>query len=501
MLSKSIIIVGAGIAGLSAGCYAQMNGYESRIFELHNLPGGLCTSWKRKDYIFDGCINWLVGSGSGTGLHKLWEELGALKEQQIVNFDEFTRIVDSNGKTLIVYTNVDLLENHLIELSPEDKGTIKDFCDAIRRFSKFDMPLGKPKELYSALDGIKLGSKMLPFMREMAKWSKISIWNFADRFKDPFLKHNFPLMFGLPDFPMLAAIFTLAEMHRKNAGYPIGGSLAFSQSIEKRYIELGGEIFYKSRVEKIIVENNHAVGVRLTDGSEHRADIVISAADGHSTIFNMLDGKYIDEDIRGYYDNLPIFQPIIQVSLGVARDMSYQPHSVLYQLDEPITMAGSAQDRIGIRHYCFDPTLAPSGKSVIVIIFWSNYDYWREFYKDIERYNNEKMQISNIVLEQLNKRFPGIKDEVEVIDVATPMTYERYTGNWQGSMEGWLITTKTMRMMMGKGMQKMLPGLNNFYMIGQWVEPGGGVPTSAMSGRNVMQIICNEDNKKFITNT
>ena len=62
-MAKKVDIIGAGIAGLSAGCYLQMNGYDTEIFELHNKPGGLCTSWKRGDYTIDGCIHWLVGSG------------------------------------------------------------------------------------------------------------------------------------------------------------------------------------------------------------------------------------------------------------------------------------------------------------------------------------------------------------------------------------------------------------------------------------------------------
>jgi phytoene dehydrogenase-like protein len=62
-MSQSIIIIGAGIAGLSAGCYARMNGYDATIFELHSQPGGLCTAWNRKGYTFDGCIHYLFGSG------------------------------------------------------------------------------------------------------------------------------------------------------------------------------------------------------------------------------------------------------------------------------------------------------------------------------------------------------------------------------------------------------------------------------------------------------
>jgi len=52
-MGKSVIIVGAGIAGLSAGCYSMKNGFQTTIFESHSIPGGLCTAWKRKGYTFD----------------------------------------------------------------------------------------------------------------------------------------------------------------------------------------------------------------------------------------------------------------------------------------------------------------------------------------------------------------------------------------------------------------------------------------------------------------
>jgi phytoene dehydrogenase-like protein len=75
------------------------------------------------------------------------------------------------------------------------------------------------------------------------------------------------------------------------------------------------------------------------------------------------------------------------------------------------------------------------------------------------------------------------------------MTWVRYTGNWKGSYEGWLITKQAFLMRMSK----TLPGLKDFYMAGQWVEPGGGVSTVAMSGRNVIQIICKWDKRPFMT--
>ena len=102
------------------------------------------------------------------------------------------------------------------------------------------------------------------------------------------------------------------------------------------------------------------------------------------------------------------------------------------------------------------------------------------------------------MIDQLEKRFLGIKDNIEVVDVATPVTYERYTGNWQGSHMGWGNTTETMG---SKPMSRTLPGLGNFYMAGQWVYIGGGVPGAVASGRQTIQLICSKDKKKFVTNT
>jgi phytoene dehydrogenase-like protein len=111
----------------------------------------------------------------------------------------------------------------------------------------------------------------------------------------------------------------------------------------------------------------------------------------------------------------------------------------------------------------------------------------------LRRLKAEKEQIADQVVAALDRRFPGLAVRVEMRDVATPITFERYTGNWLGTFLGWRITTKTLRLRMGK----TLPGLKNFYMAGQWVEPGGGVPTAALSGRDVFQIICRRDKKSF----
>jgi phytoene dehydrogenase-like protein len=109
----------------------------------------------------------------------------------------------------------------------------------------------------------------------------------------------------------------------------------------------------------------------------------------------------------------------------------------------------------------------------------------------------EKERIADDAIGALDKRFPGFASKVEMRDVATPMTWVRYTGNWRGSYEGWMFSAESFT----TSMRKTLPGLDNFYMARQWVNPGGGMPTAAMSGRNTIQVICHKEKRPFVTTT
>ncbi len=495
---KTILIIGAGIAGLSAGCYGQMNGYKTRIFELHDKPGGLCTAWKRRGYTFDGCIEWLIGTRPGTAANRIWHELGAAQGRKFIHHEVYQRIEGSDGRSLSLYTNLDRLERHLKELSPGDSDVIGEFCAGARGFTRFLDVMGNLEDPAGLLDGIKMGLRMLPFLGSLRKYSRMSTEEFAAKFRDPLLRLGIcAAVDDLRGMPAMTLMMILAFMHEGDGCFPAGGSLEFAHAIERRYLDLGGELSYRSPVERILVEDDRAVGIRLTDGIEHRADLVISAADGHATIFDMLQGRYVNDKVRGYYRELPIFPSWIQVSLGVGRDLSDPAQAVAYLLDEPLEIAGEKHPYVRFRHFCYDPSLAPPGKSVLVAAFSSDYAYWRDLGEDPERYESEKKKIAAQVIRVLERRMPGFAEQIEVVDVSTPLTVVRYTGNWRGSQEGWMITTETVGMVMGRGMEKTLPGLGDFYMCGQWVEPGGGVPTAAGSGKAVIKTICGKDKKKF----
>jgi len=500
MATKSIIIIGAGMAGLAAGCYAQMNGYQSQIFELHTIPGGLCTSWRRHGYLFDGGLRYLVGAGPQSRAYPMWQELGVLPGRKIYHYTEFICVEDKQGRAFHLYTNPDQLEAHMLVLSPQDCDAIIQLTDSIRAFAKFDLPLDLTPD--DSLENLHMGLTMLPFTAPLLRWKDVTLGDYVSHFHDPLLREGLLqfLQFARPDFPVLMLLITLAQMHNGIAGYPIGGSLDLAECIAHRYHDLGGQIHYEARVAEILVENDQAVGVRLADGTEQRADIVISAADGRATLFDLLGGRYVDAARQDAYQTMPLAPSILQVALGVARDFSQEPPALCFPVCPPIHFGDLVHDRFTMRHYCFDPTMAPAHKSVLSVWCPADYGYWKGLHVVPEVYEQEKAKVAQQVITALDARFPGLAAQVEALDVATPVTYERYTANWRGSIYGWAMTMRKMALMMGKGMSKTLPGLQNFYMIGQWVEPSGNVQLSAASGRDLLEMICRADQQPFVTN-
>jgi phytoene dehydrogenase-like protein len=493
---KTIAIIGAGLAGLAAGCYARLNGYRSVIFEAHDKPGGLCTSWPRGDYTFDGCVHWLVGSRPGSAFHTVWEELGAVQGRPIVDHEEFMHIEDGERR-FVLYSDIERLAAHMRALAPQDARAIAGFARDLHRLSRFRLPIEKPNELYGWRDALRMVPRLLPVLGLFARLGRLSIEDYARRFRDPFLRAAFTRVFRATDFPVLAAMMTFAWMHNRDAGYPVGGSLALARAIERRHAALGGEIHYRSRVERVLVENGRAVGVRLADGGVRHADWVLSAADGHATIFELLEGRFVDDTLRGRYERLPPFRPRLNLVLGVARDLRAAPHALVYRLRRPLAIAGETHEHLSVFHYGFDPTLAPAGKTLVSAIVPTDYDWWMDLYRDRERYQREKRATIEALVAALEERFPGIGADIEVMDLVTPITYRHFTGNWRASPQGWQLTTETFRIALRGGMRKTLPGLAGFYMAGQWVEPGGGLPTAAKSGRDAIQLICRDDGRRF----
>ncbi len=489
--APKIVIIGAGIAGLCAAVYARRCGYEVEVLEQHDTAGGLATSWRRGDYTFETCLHWLLGSNPDSAMYSRWREVFDIGKLTFVNPEEFVRLETEDGARLSIYTNLDRLESELLEKAPQDAAETRRFVSAVRRLGRLELPdptEGWPRSWLTLL-------RTLPYLPLLRRWSNLSSEEYGKRFTHPVLRG----FFGggeLPQLSALALAFSLAWMSRHNAGYPISGSQAIIRLILDNLRSLGGRLRLGAKVERILVERDAAVGVQLAGGETIAANRVISAADGHATIYDLLGGKYTDKVTDEIYGTWKTFPSYLQVSLGVARDLSEQAGYVTRILDAPLMLDLSTRLRqVSFRFFHFDPTFAPPGKTAVTC-FLPTYDfaYWVDLQRrDPTQYQAEKHRVAEAVISILERSVTDIRQAIEVINVSTPATVIRYTGNWKGSMEGWLLTP-------GMGFRPLrttLPGLRQFLMVGQWVMPGGGLPSGLMTARSAIQAVCKQDRVPF----
>lgn len=497
-MSKSVIIVGAGISGLSAGFYAQMNGFKTTIYESQKIAGGLCTAWERDGYKFDISMHMVTASHSGP-LHKMWEELG-IPQNFKFHYHNQALQVDGLGKTLSFTNDREKMEKDMLAISPEDAPLIREYLNLIFGRDLMKAASLKPFELQNVFDRLKILPHILPVIPKFIKYKSTTVQDFASRFKDPFLQKAVRFFIDAPGWPMpkfpLAIMTGFMKTGVTEAGTPLGGSQKVVLHIAKMYEKLGGEIKYETRVDDLIIENETVKGIILDDGTEHRADLVIWAADGHTLIFDILGGKYLDEKIRTmYYKWMPV-RPVLHVMIGVNRDLSEEFHRIVFQPEETINIAGREYKWLTIIHHCFDKTMTPTGKSAVEVWYDTDYDYWEALSKHREEYITEKQRIADYTIAQLEKRWPGFAEQVEVVDVPTPATYFLFTGNWKSSPDGWYITSENWN---DNHPVRNLPGLQGIRMVGQWTAPFTGTVIAAMSGRQIVQILCKEEGKKFKT--
>jgi phytoene dehydrogenase-like protein len=489
-----VLIIGGGIAGLSAGSYLQLNGFDTEIFEAHNIPGGLLTGWSRNGYNIDGCIHGFLGSSKEHPYYHLWGELLPMDQIHFINYDKMFVFIFEDGTDFIVYSDLDRFQEYLQNISAEDTTLVKEFIRDTKVIGKIDMSfMIKPRELYGPLDYLSM-IRLIPALRLMRKWNKITVEEYSKKFKHPLLRKSIKNFLS----PILIHMFVHTAMDQKVSGYPVIGSLGISKLLAKKYVDTGGILHTQSKVNKIIVENNTAEGLILQDGTTVYGDIIISAMDIHSTMHDLLDGKYLDKETQEAMEKLQLNTSRIQVSIGVSINPSQIPHSIKIILEKPVIIGTEQHAFFDFLCYSNDTNAAPKGKSLFICqIETRDYDYWINLREnDRVEYSRKKKKIANLIVSILEKRLGSLRDKVEMMDVTTPATYYRYTNNRKGSIQGW----DQENLFQGNPFKKQIKKIDNIYLAGHWVEPGGGVPTAFKSGRDVAQVICKNLNMKFQSN-
>ncbi len=494
-MKKKILVIGGGVAGLSVGGYLAMNGFHVEIYERNQMAGGVCNSWQRGDYTIDLCIHLLAGAGPESVLYEKWNEIAAMDEIGYCQIEEYIRVEDKRRNAIRVFADPDRLEQELLEKAPEDTEAIKELTAALRKLAQYEEDHDKAPELTTFWERVRhYGSKM-PYQDLIERFSKISLEDYAAEFSNPLLQKVI-LNLSEPRASAICALMGLAWMGVGKAAYPRGGSMPFAQHILDRFLSLGGRIFYQAKVDRILVEDNRAVGILLEDGRQIPGDYVVSASDGHATIYELLQGNYVGKVFEKFYREHETFPSLFFIALGVRKELSDLPAHLLFPIRGTLIIdPDTIIDELSVRIHHFDPLLAPKGKTLVSIpIKTANFGYWRKLQQsDPAKYESEKDRITRGVVAALEERFGNFSKYVEMIDVATPSTIIDFTNNWKGSSEGWILDPKTGL----KSLPHTLPKLHQFYMCGQWIAIGGGLPGVLLSARDVAQLICDEEGLEF----
>ena len=322
---KKIVIIGGGIAGLCAAVYAQKCGYQVEVLEMHDMAGGLAMSWRRGAYTFETCLHWFYGSDPKGPMYSQWAEVFDIDRLTFVDLPEFARLETEDGDSLAIATDPERLEKDLLQRAPQDAKAIRRLTSAVRRLRTFKMP--DPSKNWVENAPALLGDiRSLLLLRQL---TRTTCREYGQQFTDPLLRTFFAggEMSGIS---AMAIVFSIAWMSTDEAKYVVGGAQAIVRLIEENLARLGGRVRFRTKVERILVENGAAIGVALAGGETIKADWVISAADGHATIYELLGGRYVDATSTRAYRTLETFPSYLQVSLGVARSICMTSRATLH---------------------------------------------------------------------------------------------------------------------------------------------------------------------------
>ncbi len=482
-MAKKVNIIGAGLAGLSAGIYLQQKGIDTEIFELAPWAGGQCTTWVRSGYRFDGCIHWMVGTRKGDPIYQLYCEVGALTESTKIYNAPFIQ-AEVNGVLYEIPMEIEQFQSFLMQYAKGDEDKISSIIKDIKTMMRSKLALGAPSNLKEAVDLILHGRG---FLSLAAKHGSKTVGEYLEGIKSEKVRQILLRLMPSP-FSAVGLIMMLGTRMSGNAGYPLGGALEVMRRMVEKYKALGGKLTFNTRVDEIVVENGSAIGIRAK-GKFYPSDDVIAACDAYDTLKNMLGGKYPHPQLDDMLKNEPLFDPLAIVSFGLDKRLDI-PFSVQYECPDGICVApGVKEYSLHLSSFDFDKDAAPEGSSSVMVMLSAPLDYWQNLREtDLASYKAQKQKLADDVAAFLDKRIPGFKDAIRVTDVSTPATYVRLTNVYRASYEGFSPTPSALK----RTIKKTIPGLNHFYLCGQWTTAGGGICTAVADGKTVAGKIMKE---------
>jgi len=458
-----VIVLGAGIAGLICGTFLAKSGKKVLIIEQHSIPGGYCTSFKRKGFVFDAAVHHIGGCGKWSVVGRCLKELDInikflqLDPMDSVNFPSFS--VDIPAE---IDDYVDLLKKRF----PSESENLSLFFKEFIRLYRATFSTERHKMLIKYQD--LTYKEMLDsfFTDEQLKMVLSAQWGYI----------------GSPphEVSAIGMCQMLVNYLKDGAYFPVGGTQNFADAITQKFIDYGGHIMLSSRVEKLITEDNITKGVTTEKGDKIAADLFVSNIDPRQTFFSLMEGNAVDDAYLRKIETMKESVSFFLLYLGLDNQIDLKSlKRGFYHTSNSTSFSDNDWFYISVPTDV-DSSLAPDNKQIISVVASS-----RDNYDDIDDWAAYKDKMKEYTISYLENFVPNIQDHIEVIDAATPKTLHRYTNNSKGAAYGWAVTVDQT---WSKRLQHTTP-FKNLFLAGHWTNPGPGICAVVSSGWRVSNMI------------
>lgn len=467
-MKYDVIVIGAGLGGLTAGAKLAREGMKVLVLEQHSQPGGCATTFKRGAFTLEVGLHEMDGPGSRDMKNRIFSELDVTGNVEFIHVPEFYRFIRGDLAVTIPH-DPQLAAARLTEMFPEEKEGIAKYFDQL--LSPRKRPAGEPepdKSVGDFLDSV-IGSNDLKL---------VLLGNLGYFHDDP--------------YSLSLAYYSVAEgsYYTNGASFIKGGSQKLSDHLADYIRSHGGEVMLNRLVTGVTVEDGRATGVifRKRSGTsqnleEATADEIVANC-SIPALADMLPPEH-GNLLRGEYSGLNTGASLLTVYFGFDRPLKELGHdyystfiydrSVKSQSD----IAANNRDDFSRRSFTFvdygqvDSVLAPEGKSVGAICCIDYLEDWENLSR--EEYKSKKEHVAQTFIERLAEVIPGIRDVISYYEVGTPVTVKRYTLNPGGAVYGFAQNP-------GRKVLDSFAPVENLHFASAWGRTGGGFSGAICGG-------------------
>lgn len=494
--SKKVVIVGGGIAGLTAGIYARLAGFETEIYEKNSVVGGECTGWDREGYHIDNCIHWMMGTVKGTDLYKIWRTVGAVDDNIEIITSDHMYTSELMREKVTLWQDIERTRRELFALSPQDRREINNLIDDCIACQFIEIPANKPLDIMNAWELTRFFFKSKDSLKIMKKYKNMSTQDLMDKFKDPLIKcviSDFCTKESMGySFPMAYGNYTGGD-----GGIPRGASREMAFRMRGKFVSLGGKLYVDSSVKKIQMAGNEAEKIVLASGKKVDTDYVICACDPSYTFRYLLGKERMDDVLKEVYakpNDYPIYS-MFQVAFAVDYPEDVLGGEVVIDCNNVKTKDWMS-NRMTVKTYSYEPSFAPIGKQILQVLYGGGseaYEFWRDKYRDEKLYEDTKREIAGRIMKRLEERFCEYRGKLSILDIWTPVTYEKYCNAYKGYNQAFTITKNSMK---NPYPSAWIKDTENVLLATQWQNPPGGLAGAAIAGKFAIQRICKKEKIK-----